>query len=481
MKKIGNILFFGIVFIAIIGIVLSNDDENSNRNSVQLSPLLEKRINWQLVWSDEFDGSSLDLTKWSYQTGNAYNGWGNYEAQYYTEDNISVQNGMLIITAKSEKKEGFDYTSGRIRTMTDDGVVLFSTLYGRIEAMISMPKGTGLWPAFWMMPVNNEYGSWPTSGEIDIVEGKGRIPDVVDGTIHFGESRPNNKNWNGEYYFENSDISDFHEYAIEWTPDEIRWYVDDELYYRMSNWYTVGTDGELDSYPAPFDKPFYLLLNLAVGGTYDGGRLPEGKINAQMKVDYVRVYENQGGYKKDVQTKRKFYLDNETYEAVKQDNYIKDGGFTTINLRGYSVTPEIEADKWYFVVKDYFGGEGKGKLVEIDDKIYFYCDINKPGEKRYSLQLQHQIPLVKGYTYVVEFEAKAKNNREMTIQALGNQNEKSFSYSGSITFELSEEMEKYYCSFTMKEETNLEAILEFNMGLEKEDITIGNIVVRCLE
>ncbi|MBQ5674030.1 MAG: glycoside hydrolase family 16 protein, partial [Lachnospiraceae bacterium] len=165
---------------------------------------------WKLVWNDEFDGNALDTTKWSCQIGNGYNGWGNQESQYYTAENVSVADGTLKITAKKEKKGGFDYTSSRIRTVTDDGQTLFSTKYGKVEARIKLPSGTGLWPAFWMMPVNSEYGSWPLSGEIDIMEARGRELDTVHGTIHFGEKRPFNKNIGSSYTFnDGSNITDY--------------------------------------------------------------------------------------------------------------------------------------------------------------------------------------------------------------------------------------------------------------------------------
>ena len=276
----------------------SEDEKESNdieENDVEIEETkgeeVKEKNSWELIWYDEFLGETLDLTKWSYQIGNSYQGWGNYEAQYYTKENVSVKEGMLIIEARKEDMQGCGYSSGRIRTITEDGQILFSTQGGKIEARISMPIGDGLWPAFWMMPVGNDYGLWPLSGEIDVMEAKGRIPNSVLGTIHFGESAPNNKKMTGDYYFEDSNISDFHVYAVEWDTNEIKWLVDNKVYYKTSDWYTVGEEGEVCDYPAPFDKPFYLLLNLAVGGIFDNFILPKDEeLPAQMKVDYVRVY-----------------------------------------------------------------------------------------------------------------------------------------------------------------------------------------------
>ena len=153
--------------------------------------------NWKLVWSDEFTGDRLDETKWDYQIGNGVRygvtDWGNNEAEYYSEDNVTVSHGTLKIEAKREELGGKSYTSGRIRTLADpkeDGTgreTLFSTKYGRIEARMKLPTGTGLWPAFWLLPDpnGNTYGNWAASGEIDIMEARGRIPDETSGTISY--------------------------------------------------------------------------------------------------------------------------------------------------------------------------------------------------------------------------------------------------------------------------------------------------------
>lgn len=413
----------------------------------------KKEISWKLIWSDEFDGNELDLSKWSYQTGNAYLGWGNNEVEYYKEDNVTVENGMLVITAKKENIEDFQYTSGRIRTMNDSGECLFSTQYGKVEARISMPEGNGLWPAFWMMPANNVYGKWPLSGEIDIVEARGRINNVINGTIHFGEAIPNNKNLNGDYTFKNNEtISEFHTYAIEWDTNEIKWTVDGKEYYKVSNWYSLNEEGVRQDYPAPFNQPFHILLNLAVGGTYDEGTLPEdSELPAQMKVDYVRVYENEDGYS-DVSTKKKeSEMDKKSFKKFEQvDNYISDTQFETVNKSPLRETPEYKDDTWYFLARDNFNGDGDATVMNVDGVDYFACKITEPGDKRYSVQLQHKVPFVKGYTY-------------------------------SIEFDLSKELNHYYCSFIMKEKTDLDGILEFNIGGEEGIIYIGNIQVKCLD
>ena len=443
----------------------------------------EKEKSWELIWHDEFDGDALDLSKWSYQTGNSYNGWGNYEAQYYMENNVSVKDGMLIIEARKENIAGCNYSSGRIRTLTEDGQVLFGTQCGKVEARISMPIVDGLWPAFWMMPIENAYGLWPLSGEIDIMEARGRIPNTISGTLHFGESAPNNKRMTGDYYFGSSNISEFHVYGVEWDTNEIKWLVDDKVYYQTSNWYTVGTGGEVCDYPAPFDKPFYLLLNLAVGGTYDNGILPkENELPAQMKVDYVRVYKSQDGYASVSVEKKQSEMDVKTFQRYKGKlNYITDQEFLTMNMQPFTGIPMYERNQWYFLTENYFYGSAMGELVEYEGEKYFRCNIWNAGTERYAIQLQHKIPLVKGYTYVVEFEAKADAPRTISLNPIGMKNGEAVSYSDSSYFWLEEKMNKYYCSFTMKEESDVEGIIGFNLGMEAPNVTIGRVSVRVLD
>ena len=256
---------------------------------------------YKLVWHDEFNGTQLDNnSKWGYQLGRgeSNDNWGNNELQFYTSestnDNIIVENGMLTIRAKREsytgwnpvrnRNESADYTSARILTRGK-----FFTTYGRIEARISLPVAEGLWPAFWMMPEKSVYGGWPRSGEIDIMEAKGRLPYQYGGTIHFGNPWPNNSYLTtGDHRFPNNKtIEDFHVYAVEWKEGEVKWLCDDIVIgTRTSGWFTPG-----GTFPAPFDKDFHIILNLAVGGNFDGNRQPPSSWKSgDMRVDYVRVY-----------------------------------------------------------------------------------------------------------------------------------------------------------------------------------------------
>ncbi|SDY04397.1 Carbohydrate binding domain-containing protein [Evansella caseinilytica] len=248
---------------------------------------------WRLVWSDEFDGTELDRTKWQYDTGNGFYsdgewvpGWGNQELQYYSENNVRVEDGKLMIEAREETTTDehgtYAYTSGKITT---DG--LFSQAYGKFEARIKLPAGQGYWPAFWMMPQDDVYGGWAASGEIDIMENRGSEQNSVGAAIHYGGPWPRNIHAGGTYVFPaGQSTTDFQVYSLEWEPGEIRWYVNGNLYTKITDWYS-----ENGEYPAPFDQPFYLILNLAVGGWYGGNPDDTTIFPGQMVVDYVRVYE----------------------------------------------------------------------------------------------------------------------------------------------------------------------------------------------
>jgi beta-glucanase (GH16 family) len=249
-----------------------------------------------ISWCDEFDqtgsnfnsqGVNTDL--WAFQTGTGsqygLTGWGNNEQQFYLEQNAYIQNQRLVIEAKRELHEDMPYTSARLWTKPT-----FAQKYGRFEARIKLPIGQGLWPAFWLMPKDDVYGGWAASGEIDIMEAKGRFPNTASGAIHFGGAWPNNTYLHAEYHFPSGqNINQFHVYAIEWEEGEIRWYINDVLYQTRNQWHTEG-----HAFPAPFDQSFYVILNLAVGGTFDGGRIPPNELfntPVIMEIDYVRVYQ----------------------------------------------------------------------------------------------------------------------------------------------------------------------------------------------
>jgi beta-glucanase (GH16 family) len=222
---------------------------------------------YQLVWADDFNGTSLNMSNWSYQEGDGCPtlcGWGNDELEYYRSQNIAVSGGNLIITAKAENYGGRSYTSGKIISRYKQDF-----LYGKIEARMKVPTGGGMWPAFWMMPTDEVYGGWAASGEIDIME-TANDTDYIGGTIHYGGSWPGNVFSGGTYSPGGVDFSDaFHIYTLEWEPDVMRWYVDGVLYSGKSSsqWYSTAAPGNPR---APFDQDFYIIINAAVGGNYTG-------------------------------------------------------------------------------------------------------------------------------------------------------------------------------------------------------------------
>ena len=236
----------------------------------------------QLVWSDEFNYLGLpDNTKWSYDTGG--HGWGNNELQYYTAaraENARVENGHLIIEARKEDHLGVHFTSARLVSKNKG-----DWKYGRIEVSAKLPKGKGIWPAIWMLPTKWVYGGWPKSGEIDIMEYVGYLPDSVYASVHTGaynHAIGTNKT-NGVL---RKDLSDtFHVYAIEWTADKINFFIDEELYHTFDN-DKNGSDAW------PFDQEFHLLLNIAVGGNWGGKMgIDETVFPQRLEIDYVRVYQ----------------------------------------------------------------------------------------------------------------------------------------------------------------------------------------------
>lgn len=236
--------------------------------------------NWKLTWSDEFEYEGFpDDTKWDYREGKTYNN----EKQYYTHarmKNARVENGHLVIEALSENWEGARYTSARI---ISKGKKEF--LYGRIEVKAKLPTGVGMWPAIWMLGVSRPEIGWPDCGEIDIMEYVGFDPDTIHANIHTKEYNHIKKTNKGAKIRVKSPFKDFHTYAVEWFEDHLDFYVDDRKYFSFTN---EGTGNDV----WPFDKPHYLIMNVAVGGNW-GGRygIDESIFPQKMLVDYVRYYE----------------------------------------------------------------------------------------------------------------------------------------------------------------------------------------------
>jgi len=270
--------------IVVLPLLLFGADQQSTVNSNK---------NYTLVWHDEFDGpngSLPDPKKWTYDLGGG--GWGNQELESYTNsaENAHIENGNLVITARKENFEGSDhiareFTSARLKTQG-----LFSQTYGRFEARIKIPSGQGMWPAFWMMGDNISSVGWPKCGEIDIMENVGKEPGLVHGSLHGPTttgaatdltstvSLPTGKDFAATY----------HLYAVEWEPDAVRFYVDDTLYATFAANSVASTPTTAGSWV--FDHPYFLILNVAVGGSWPGPPDATTAFPQTMLVDYVRVY-----------------------------------------------------------------------------------------------------------------------------------------------------------------------------------------------
>jgi beta-glucanase (GH16 family) len=232
---------------------------------------------WNLVWSDEFDGPTIDPANWNFEVGGS--GWGNAELEYYTKrpENARIENGMLVIEALREDYYGLKYTSARLISR---GLREFT--YGRIEARLKLPYGQGIWPAFWTM---GSSGGWPYGGEIDIMEFIGKTPDTVYQTVHGpGYSGAHGVGSHVTLSVETLK-NDFHVYAIEWQENEVRWFVDAQEVFKVTPaQIPTGTKWV-------FDHPFFILLNLAVGGGWPGYPDATTTFPQQYLVDYVRVYQ----------------------------------------------------------------------------------------------------------------------------------------------------------------------------------------------
>ena len=273
-RRAKNTLLLGVVCTTLVFIMNSCE-----REAVQTLPQRE----WELVWSDEFNGTAgnaPDAAKWAFDIGTGSNGWGNSELQYYTNRPSNVQldgSGKLVITARSESYAGSGFTSARLKTKG-----LFAQAYGRFEARIKTPTGPGIWPAFWMLGANIDTKPWPQCGEIDIMEQRGQQPSITHGTLH-GPGYSGGNSIGKAYALTSGRFdTDYHIYAVEWGEDYIDFFVDNFLYQRLT---PADVTGEW-----VYNQPFFLLLNVAVGGNFVGFPTSGTPFPQSMYVDYVKVY-----------------------------------------------------------------------------------------------------------------------------------------------------------------------------------------------
>jgi beta-glucanase (GH16 family) len=265
-------LFLALCFLTPAGLLLCVDcGQSPNEPSSIDSTALD---GWKLVWHDEFDEGTVNTSRWNFETGGG--GWGNNELEYYTSrtDNAYQQNGCLVIKAQQEVYSNRGYTSARMTTAHKG-----DWLYGRVDVKAKLPIGRGLWPAIWMMPTDSYYGTWPASGEIDIMELIGSEPSKVVGTIHWGTDPAHHVYTNGSYVMSGNApfASASHLFSLEWSADSMKWFVDGSRYFSVRN-------------GSPFDRRFFLILNVAVGGVWPGDPDASTVFPQYMTIDYVRVY-----------------------------------------------------------------------------------------------------------------------------------------------------------------------------------------------
>ncbi len=397
---------------------------------------------YTLLWNDEFTGSSLNKDLWNYEPHEP--GWTNNELQEYTtsEDNVFLRDGKLVLKAiKTTQDSGKDYyTSGKVTTQNKGDFT-----YGKVVVSAKAPEGKGLWPAIWMMPKDESfYGQWPKCGEIDIMEVLGSNVSTAYGTVHYGEPHAEQQ---GTYVLSEGTFADsFHEYSVEWEPGEMRFYIDGNLYHTVNDWFTAVSGEDEKPYPAPFNQPFFVQLNLAVGGNWPGDPDANTDFNkAEFEVDYVRVYQK-AEYDTNVKKPEKVFR-----KALDDGNFIYNGDFAE--------SEDLNDDiNWKFLLFE--NGEGS---AEIKDNMMVITSQND-GDVDYSVQLvQPELPILKGKKYKVSFDAYADEDRDIIV-CISAPSAGWIRYLPDTTQTITTDWQTYSYEFTMTEKDDSNGRLEFNLG-----------------
>lgn len=400
---------------------------------------------YQLKWQDNFDGDTLNRADWNVELHKK--GWVNEEWQAYVDSdkNIQVKDGKLLIKpVETVNEDGTkSYTSGRINTQ---GKHDFK--YGYFECRAKVPTGKGYLPAFWMMPTDeNLYGQWPKCGEIDIMEVMGQETNKAYGTIHYGEPHDQSQ---GTYTVDAKDnfADQYHTYACDWEPGKITWYIDGVKYHEESDWFSAKSGQGEVTYPAPFDQPFYMILNLAVGGSWVG--YPDESTtydDQEFAIDYVKVYQKDS------------YDENVTKPIKEVTLRDPDATGNYINNGDFSVVEDLSDTKnWQFMTA--LGGKG---IAEIKNKELVISTTNA-GTADYSIQLvQPDIPLQKGGTYKVTFDAYADEARTMIADISGPDHNYT-RYWNDTKVSLGTNKQTFTYEFQMTGSDDANGRLEFNLG-----------------
>lgn len=430
---------------------LENSDSDSEAYAKPSIPTVSDN-EYTLMWSDNFKGTELNRNDWNVETHDA--GWVNAESQAYVDDekNIYVEDGNLILRPIRQKNaDGTEtITSGRVNTQGKHDFT-----YGLFEVRAKVPTGKGFLPAFWMMPTDeNLYGQWPRCGEIDAMEVMGQENNKLYGTIHYGNPHSEKQ---GTYTLENGNFTDeYHTFACDWEPGKITWYVDGVKYHEANDWYSTTEGQGTVAYPAPFDQPFYAILNLAVGGSWVGYPDENTKINSSAYIiDYVKIFQKDS-YDEDVQAPEK---EPDVFKEPDADgNYITNGDFAKDEVLDGT-------ENWQFLTT--LGGDAaaviKNKEVVITTK--------DQGTADYSVQLvQPKLPAKQGYTYEVTFDAYASADRAVGI-AIKAPN-RSYKAYLEDSVNVTTEKQTYTLTYKMDDTDDANSRLEFNMGAKDSTATL---------
>ena len=406
---------------------------------------------YHLVWNDEFDTDELSEDDWNMEVHEP--GWVNHELQEYiaSTDYVYVKDGELVIQPVKKEEDGkVSYASGRINTQNKHDLK-----YGWFEARIKVPEGKGFLPAFWMMPQDESfYGQWPKCGEIDIMEVLGSGTNTLYGTLHYGEPHEQQQ---GMYNLTDGDFaSDYHVFAVEYDPGLIRWYVAGKQYFEADNWFTKVEGEEEKPYPAPFNQPFHVILNVAVGGDWPGS--PDDTTvfddRAAMKVDYVRMFQKDS-YDENVEKPVEVLS---MRQADETGNFVYNSAFEDEDL--------TDDENWKFLL--FNGGEGSAR---IEDGEIIITSTNE-GTEEYSVQLvQPDMPMEKGKSYHFSFEAYAEEDRNMKA-AVTAPDVNWIRYFPDTSVELGPDWKTYEFEFDMNDENDDNGRVEFNMGNQGSTATI---------
>ncbi|MBR6307295.1 MAG: family 16 glycosylhydrolase [Lachnospiraceae bacterium] len=471
---------------------------------------------YALIWNDEFDGNygddsvdantGLNLNNWAYQLGdgttdcNNY-GWGNNELQAYTREtkNIAVNedltgdgvaDGLLRITGAYEEngyvygsESSKHYTSGRIRT-TSPTQELFNLTYGYVEARIALPATQGAWPAFWMLPQSTEvYGGWPVSGELDIMETTAAMTaeGKACGTLHWGT--PSHVYKGSGYVALDSALTYFHTYGVDWQPGQITWYFDGKPVYTSTNWESTITGASSSlSFDAPFDQPFYMILNLAIDSGQFGGKQNKAnfKDNINMYVDYVRAYQLTDGYADYAVREAQGTTDNwADFAGVNQIAPVTADNLVAIT-GGHDDNAAIGTGKWYLSTQTDADAAAE-VYVDENGKVWDKVSVLKAGGNDYSVQLIGHYDAKSGYVYKVSFDAFAEGDITGKTVNCDSKEYAGWSTYGVQAFALQSEPTSY--SYTFQQTENFDNCrIEYNIGAAGTgNVYISNVKVEIVD